>query len=80
MKFCQDHLYKANFKKWVFTDETHFLLKNAGEKRWIKKRVFIFNQRQKQGIKGFAAMEHSVNIKVQYKLLILKRIWNQKYI
>ena len=37
LKFCQDHQYKANFERWVFTDETHFWLKNAGEKRWIMK-------------------------------------------
>ena len=24
LKFCQDHQNKANFEKWVFTDETHF--------------------------------------------------------
>ena len=37
LKFCQDHQYKASFEKWVFTDETHFWLKNAREKRWILK-------------------------------------------
>ena len=37
LKFCQDHQYKASFEKWVFNDETHFRLKNAGEKRWIMK-------------------------------------------
>ena len=31
------HQYKLNFEKWVFTDETSFWLKNAGEKRWIMK-------------------------------------------
>ena len=38
MKFYLDHQYKANLEKWVFTYETHFWLKNAGEKRWIMKR------------------------------------------
>ena len=37
LKFCQDHQYKANFERWVFTDETHFWLKNSGEMRWIMK-------------------------------------------
>ena len=27
LKFCQDHQYKTNFDKWVFTDQTHFWLK-----------------------------------------------------
>ena len=57
MKFCQDHQYKANFEKWVLTDETHFWFKNYGEKRWIMKgEDYIQSTIKKQGIKGLTVM------------------------
>ena len=49
LKFCQNHLYKTNFDKWVFTDKTHFWLKNAAEKKWIIKGDDYIQSTTKRG-------------------------------
>ena len=56
LKFCQDHQYKTNFDKWVFTDQTHFWLKIPEKRDGLWKDRSILNQRQKQGIKGLTVM------------------------
>ena len=53
LKFSQDHQYKANFEKWVFTDESNFWFKIQEKRDGLWKERIIFNQQQKQGIKGF---------------------------
>ena len=62
LKFCQDHQYKANFETWVLMMKLIFGLKMSEKRDGLWKERTIFNQRQKQEIKGLTVMEHSVNI------------------
>ena len=70
LKFSQDHQYKTNVEKWVFTDETQFWFQMPKKEDRLRKERTIFNPRQKKGIKGLTVMKYSVNIKVQFKFII----------
>ena len=80
LKFCQDHQYKANFERLVFTDETHFWLKNAGEKRWIMKGEDYIQSMTKTGnqrINCYGAFSKHKKTSLSF---FFKRTWTQKYI
>ena len=48
LKFSQDHQYKANVEKWVFTDETQFWFQMPKKEDRLRKERTIFNPRQKK--------------------------------